>query len=123
MLVATKDRFDLENDLNHLYNIVDDLDLLLEAVCDNPHFEMPADVCDRVANYIIGVKEVYKLRHERVEDTFKQCFKLDDYRELKLEEPHPYQYTFNVGDQDIEVKGDVQLDEFDGPMHFGPSSD
>ena len=74
-----KDRFDLEQDIMRCWNVVDDIDMLYENVCDNPKFDMPAETSDRVANALLGLKELYEMRFERLNDTFCQCYRLNEY--------------------------------------------
>jgi hypothetical protein len=68
------DRFELETDITNLHNIVADLELLAEAV-----LEERTDT-DEVANALIGIAVCTKLRIDRLFETFKATFKLDEYR-------------------------------------------
>jgi len=72
-----KDRFDLEQDIMYCRNIIDDIDMLYENVCDK--FDMPAETVDRIANILLGMKELYEMRFDRLEDTFCQAYQLNEY--------------------------------------------
>jgi hypothetical protein len=72
-----KDRFDLEQDIMYCRNIIDDIDMLYENVCDK--FDMPAETVDRIANILLGMKELYEMRFDRLEDTFCQAYQLNKY--------------------------------------------
>ena len=74
-----KDRFDLENEMHQCNNVVYDLEMLYENILDNPKFEMEPETADRVANMLLGLKELYEMRFDRLHDTFAQTFKLDQY--------------------------------------------
>jgi len=69
-----KDRFDLEQHIMECWNITSDVDMLIEAILDSPRFaDMPADYSDRIANMLIGTKELYEMRFERLWATFEDC--------------------------------------------------
>ena len=74
-----KNRIDLECDIHHCNCVVDDLEMLYSNVLDNPKFEMTPETADRVANMLLGLKELYEMRFDRLQDTFCQVFKLDKY--------------------------------------------
>jgi hypothetical protein len=75
----SKDRFDLEMDISYCRNVVDDIDMLYENILDNPKFVMPPETEDRIANALLGIKELYNMRFERLDDTFNQVFELNEY--------------------------------------------
>lgn len=69
-----KDRFDLEQHIMECWNVTSDVDMLLEAILDSPRFsDMPAEYSDRIANMLLGVKELYEMRFERLWSTFEDC--------------------------------------------------
>ena len=69
-----KDRFDLEQHIMECWNVTSDVEMLTEAILDSPRFsDMPADYSDRIANMLIGVKELYEMRFERLFQTFEDC--------------------------------------------------
>jgi len=68
------DRFELENEITNLHNIVADLDLLAEQV-----MEERVDT-DEIANALIGLAVLTRMRVDRLFDVFMATFKLDDYK-------------------------------------------
>lgn len=60
-------RFDLEQQILNCWNIIDDLDLLEELV-----LEKEASM-DEIANFVLGLKAVYKQKFEKCFNTFEQC--------------------------------------------------
>lgn len=77
-----KDRFDLESDLMSCWNVVDDINLLLETVMDSPRYsDIPPETCDMLSNSLIGIKELYDMRFQKVWNTFLESHKLDEYRD------------------------------------------
>ena len=68
------DRFELENEITNLHNIVTDLDLLAEQV-----MEERVDT-DEIANALIGLAVLTRMRVDRLFDVFMATFKLDDYK-------------------------------------------
>jgi hypothetical protein len=67
------DRFQLETDITNLHNIADDLDLLLEGI-----LERDMDT-DDVANAVLGIATMARLRVDKAFDSFKTAFKLDGF--------------------------------------------
>ena len=58
------DRFDLEEQIMKCWNVTEDLDMVLERVLDSPSFEgMPPELADKIANILIGMKELYEMRY------------------------------------------------------------
>jgi len=71
-----KDRFDLEDDIMKCWNVTEDLDIVLERVLDGPKFkDMPPELADKIANLLIGMKELYEMRFERLWETFESMIK------------------------------------------------
>lgn len=69
-----KDRFDLEQHIMECWNVTSDVDMLLEAILDSPRFsDMPAEYADRISNMLLGMKELYEMRFERLWSTFEDC--------------------------------------------------
>ena len=69
-----KDRFDLEQHIMDCWNVTSDVQMLLEAILDSPRFDkMPAEYSDSIANMLLGVKELYEMRFERLWSTFEDC--------------------------------------------------
>lgn len=69
------DRFQLETDITNLHNIADDLDLLLEGILER---DMNTD---DVANALLGISTLARLRVDKAFDTFKAAFKLDEHKQ------------------------------------------
>ena len=80
-LTPKKDRFDLEQDIQQCWVMVDDINMLMEHFLDNPKFRMAAETEDALANKLMGIRELYEMRFERLWDTFLQCYKLTPYAE------------------------------------------
>ena len=77
-----KDRFDLEQEIMKCWNITEDLDMVMERILDSHTFkDMPPELSDKMANLLIGLRELYDMRFEKLWDTFKESYKLDEYRD------------------------------------------
>ena len=75
-----KDRFDLEQEIMNCWCVVDDLDMVMERVLDSPKFaSMPPELSDKIANLLIGMKELYEMRFDRLWETFLSSHELDEY--------------------------------------------
>ena len=59
-------RFDLEQQIMDCWHITDDLDVLFEAILDK---EIDRD---KIANIVLGLKDLYHLKFERTFDTFER---------------------------------------------------
>jgi ABC-type Fe3+ transport system substrate-binding protein len=68
------DRFQLETDITNLYNIADDIDLVVEAILER---DMSTD---DVANALLGISTMTKLRVDKAFDSYKAAFKLDEFK-------------------------------------------
>ncbi len=69
-----KDRFDLEQEIMNVWNIIEDIDMIVSHFIDSPKYShMPGDIADDLANKLLGLKEVYLLRFDRLWDTFEEC--------------------------------------------------
>lgn len=107
----SKDRFDLEMDISYCRNVVDDIEMLYENVLDNPKFEMPPETADRIANALLGLKELYEMRFDRLNDTFCQTFELNEYHKDKIQITD---YTDTMLDNNLTVTlGDLQVTDAD----------
>ena len=67
------EKYELEEEINKILNIVDDLELLTDAVLDGKVSN------DEIANILIGINSIIKLKHEKLFDTYKKVFRLDEY--------------------------------------------
>lgn len=59
------DRFDLEQEIMHCWNVCDDIQLLLDS------WDKLSE--DAKLNFLIGLKQMYQLKFERQWDTFEKC--------------------------------------------------
>lgn len=65
-------RFDLEQQIMDCWGVTDDLDMVFRAVCDQ---ELCQDQ-DKLANILLGMKELYQLKFEQMWNTFEElCHK------------------------------------------------
>lgn len=71
------DRFALEDQIHSLLSICEHIDLLSENILEN---DMSTD---EVANFTIGLSVLLKMKHDKLFDTFRQVFKLDQYNDQK----------------------------------------
>jgi len=69
------DRFQLETDITNLHNIADDIDLVVEEI-----LERDMDT-DDIANALLGISTLARLRVDKAFDSFKAAFKLDEYKQ------------------------------------------
>ena len=60
------DRFDLEQGILQCWNVVDDIDLLYENVMDKDM------TTDEIANTLLGLQQLYKMKFEKLFDTFEK---------------------------------------------------
>jgi hypothetical protein len=63
------DRFDLEECIMHCWQICDDLDYLADLVEDN----------DNAANLVIGLKQLYQMKFEKLWDVFEDSINPKSY--------------------------------------------
>lgn len=72
----------LEDDIMKSWGIVDDLDLLLNYVGDDPFFSgMKAEHQDKLMNILIGVKEMSDIKFQNMWTTYQSVVK--DYYKYK----------------------------------------
>lgn len=70
-----KDRFDLENEISHLYVFADQLGTLSEGLLEHSLTK------DETVNGLEGLRVLITLHAQKMHDTMSQCFNLDEYRE------------------------------------------
>lgn len=63
------DRFDLEQQIMHCWNICEDLDTVIEAVLEKD------STPDNIANILQGMRELYHLKFEKMFETFEKVIK------------------------------------------------
>ena len=73
-----KTRFDLEDEIMKLYAFVDNIDDAIEYLIDS---DVDPKVTDAMSNILLGTSTLLGLHAEKMLDTMRQCFKLDQYRE------------------------------------------
>jgi hypothetical protein len=59
------DRFDLEQNIMQCWNVTDDVQLMLDS------WDSLSE--DAKQNYLIGLKQMYQLKFERLWGTFEKC--------------------------------------------------
>ena len=62
-------RFDLEQQILDCWGIAEDLDILFEAILDK-NLER-----DKIANIVLGMKDLYQLKFEKTFNTFEECIR------------------------------------------------
>jgi hypothetical protein len=70
-----RDRFLMETYLMDCWHITDDLDVLAEYVGDTA--DISAKEKDTILNMLIGLKELYHLKHQRVFSLFEEMIHTD----------------------------------------------
>ena len=76
-----KDRFDLEEQIMKCWNVTEDIDMVTERLLDSKTYEgMPAELSDKMANALIGLKELYEMRFERLWETFELMVKQGQFK-------------------------------------------
>ena len=68
-----KDRFNLEEEINHLYTFCDNLDNICEGILEQDLNK------DDIVNALSGLKVLLSIQTSKLQDTMCQCFKLDNY--------------------------------------------
>lgn len=71
-----KDRFNLEDEINTLYNFCDQLSTLSEGVLEHNISK------DDTVNAIEGLRVMLQLQTNKLMDTMCQCFKLNGYNNV-----------------------------------------
>jgi hypothetical protein len=79
------DRFKLEDDIVNLHNVADDLDMLAGAALEDENLSR-----DDIANALIGLGVMLRLRADKAFDTFKAAFHLDEYSPEKQKYTRQY---------------------------------
>jgi len=82
MGVNMKDRFDLEDVIMGMLVIEKYIDTLLWRIMDSPDGPLTED---DLANYLLAIKNILRLRGELLWDTFCQAHELDNYNEVLKE--------------------------------------
>ena len=69
------DYFDLETVIHQAWQTSEDLDLFIKSYYDGPR---PMTE-DQVFNIVFGIKELNDMRMEKLFDTYRKIFELDEY--------------------------------------------
>ncbi len=85
-------RFELEQQIMDCWHITDDLDMLFEAILDQ---ELPKD---KIANIVLGLKDLYQLKFERTFDTFERMIS-EEHNSVpeRVREAVLSRESFNIG--------------------------
>ena len=128
--------FDLEQEIMHCWNVVDDIDTVTKWFVDDPKWQgMDGELCDAVMNKYFAIKEIYDLKFDHLFKTFeKVCKEYHTYRktveewdnEIELSYPNDMieistdnNLTVDIGDIDI---GDIVVGPF-GEQDVVPKED
>ena len=71
------DRFELEENIMKCSLILEEIDILMDVVVDDPSgkYDMKPEVLDRITNKLLGIRELYEMRFERLDRTFTAMIK------------------------------------------------
>lgn len=72
---SKKTRFDLEQEIMHCWNIVDDIKLIYTT-----HLDKRELTDDELANILIGLQELYQLKFETLFETFEECLRKNEFK-------------------------------------------
>ena len=65
--MSNSTQFDLEQQIMDCWHVTADLDVLFEAVMEHPDFDR-----DKISNVVLGLKELYELKFDKMFRTFEQ---------------------------------------------------
>lgn len=71
-----KDRFNLEEEISQLHNFADHLGSLSEGILEHNLSN------DEIVNTLEGLKVLITIHANKLLDTMRQCFKLDEYNDV-----------------------------------------
>jgi hypothetical protein len=71
-----KDRFNLEDEIMKLYVFIENIDDAAAYLADS---DIDPKVIDTVSNILIGTSTLMSIHAEKMLDTMRQCFSLDEY--------------------------------------------
>lgn len=80
-----KNRFDLEQEILQIKNYSKDIRMVVEDLLNNQESITDIDT-DKYCNVLEGVATLLDMHSDKMFDTMKQCFKLDNYREAVLQD-------------------------------------
>jgi hypothetical protein len=92
-----KDRFDLETDITAAWGVTDDIDLLMESIVNSERFrDMPPHMVDKVSNALLGIKELYDMRFERLWGTFEELITTNQFNNYEERLKEEYETNENI---------------------------
>ena len=97
------DRFELEDKITAMNNIVEELNLLARLV-----LEQDLDK-DDIASTLFGIRILHEGRQEELFDTFTQVFKLDQYSEFAKETFNNAWATYSSNAEDTNPSVDLDF--------------
>lgn len=76
--------FDLEQEIMHCWNVVDDIKVITTWFADDPSWEgIDGTVQDAIMNKYFGIQELYDVKFQKLFQTFeKVCKEYHTYRKL-----------------------------------------
>lgn len=81
--------FDLEQEFMECWGVVDDIKMLTKYLCDHPKFTgMSADADDEMANLLIGLESLYRVKFENAWTSFEkvtEAYRKVESKQLELE--------------------------------------
>jgi len=80
-----KTRFDLESDISSIYSTADDIATIAQVITDSDEIYDN----DRMFNLLNGLSELLNAKAVKLEDTFKQVHRLDQYRPRHIADKYP----------------------------------
>jgi len=76
--MTEKNRFDLEQEILECWRVVDDIDVLIDGVCEGNLSN------DDIANVLIGLKALYTMKFDRTFKTFEDCIARKEFKEVNF---------------------------------------
>ena len=82
MAIPTKNRFDLEKEINQCSTVCEDIKMLYQQIGDG--YAGAKDLTpDELINILMGMEAIYNLRFELLLDTMCQVLELNEYKETQ----------------------------------------
>jgi hypothetical protein len=97
------DRFELEDKITAMDNIVEELNLLARLVLEHDLDK------DDIASTLFGIRILHEGRQAELFDTFTQVFKLDEYSEFAKETFNNAWSTYSSNAEDTNPSVDVNF--------------
>jgi hypothetical protein len=97
------DRFELEDKITAMNNIVEEINLLAKMVLEHDLDK------DDIASTLFGIRILHEGRQAELFDTFTQVFKLDEYAEIDTETFNNAWSTYSSNAEDTNPSVDVDF--------------